>query len=430
MLQAMGDMRPPPSAQAASQPPPPPPLAPPYTLTKEIIDLLVREVEEYKGQCAYLFIHTLSQHPAFNSLGNGADILILAPPPHAIRNALQSLESQPEKKDRFAWAHAMFFTDGTHPIQSFSVLKEPDTDEVQTMKGIATVGGTHQRVLPDSAVKLEEIKQVGGANVEKVREGLQLLSGGKLTILCVTSSMMSIALDTPFAREQVGGLDAKCPVPPPGINVVGAPTQQALDVEARLYGDASGEPIRPKPTPVVDTQHEFDGKTIPESDFFGHCPDLRLRGKTKEQQLRPDFVQKLQSGPAVRQVLQDTSPDLHDDDRIATRGSNPSNIYTPRLRLQTDDGNGVRRALYYKTTARKEKGRTVCNHADFLKIGLKPYVARLCHPPPCFNAVRTHALSVPLCLFPLSPSLPRFFPQPKAADDQGHDRSGEGGRED
>jgi hypothetical protein len=396
MLQAMGDMPPPPSAQAASQPD--------DTLTKEIIDLLVEKVKVYDRQCACSFVHTISQHPTFSSAGKGTDILIIAPPPHAIHNAFQRLKSQPER-DSFAWAHAMFFTYGTPPIQSFSVLKEPDTDEVQTMKGIATVGGTHQRVLPDSAAKLEEIEQVGGANVEKVREGLHLLSGCKLTILCVTSSMMSIALDTPLADEQVGGLDAKCPVPPPGMNVLGAPTHQTLDVEARLYGDASGEPIRPKPTPADDARREFDGKMIPESDLFGHCPDLRLRGKTKEQQLHPAFIQKLQSGPAVRQVLQDTSPDLHDDDRIATRGSNPSNIYTPRVRLQADVRNGVRRALYTKTTTRSGKGRVVYNHADFLKIGLKPYVARLCHPlPPCFfNAVRTHALSVPLCLFPPFP---------------------------
>ena len=380
--QAMGDMRPPPSAHAASQPLRPSSLALRDTPTGNpvagvqlgmIKDFLVRGVEGYNRQCAELLLSTLSQHPAFKNLGNGADILILAPPPHAICSAFDRLPSQPER-DRLASAHVVFVTSGTHPIlQSTSVLKGPDTNEVVTMKGITTVEGTHQRVLPDSAAELAEIEQVGGANVEKVCT-LQLLPGGKLTILCVTSPMMSLALDTPFAREQVGGLDSKCPVPPPGVNVIGAPVQQTLDVEARLYGEASGEPIRPKPTPVDDAQGDFDGKKIPESELFGHCPDLRLRGKTKDQQLDPAFVLKLQSGPAVRQVLQDTSPHLHDDGSIATGGSNRSNIYTPRVRLQSDGGNGVRRALYSKTTTRysKGEGRVVYNHADFLKIGLKP----------------------------------------------------------
>ena len=301
-------------------------------------------------------------------VGNGDAFLIVA----ANNLALGGLPSTESLRERLAKAHVMRYPTGTSPISRTPIL-DPRTQQLQAqpLSGLKMADGTHQKVLPPSAQQLDAITQIRGVSVVD----RHVLPDAKVTILCVSSLMMSLALDEPLAREQIGGLDAKCPVPPPGLNVLGAGALASFDVEARLYGDASGEPIRPKPTPADDERREFDGKQIPESELFGHCPDLRLRGKTKEQQLQPVFIRKLQSGPAVRQVLQDTSPELHADEKIATRGSNPSNIYTPRVRLQVDSGTGVRRALYYKTTTRVAKGRVVYNHADFLKIGLKPYAA-------------------------------------------------------
>ena len=334
----------------------------------------LRQLPGYE-QCGERLLSSLSTSVLCDGLGHGDGLLILAPPNDALASALSSLE--PPSLSRLALAHVMVYPTDASPIGEAWALNPTCLDLtdrekiVQAVFGLKMADGTHQRIAPDSAEQLSEITEIRGASVVD----RHALPGAKVTILCVSSLMMSLALDEPLAREQVGGLDAKCPVSPPGLNVLGADGNASLDVEARLYGEASGDPIRPKPTPADDERREFVGKRIPESELFGHCPDLRLRGKTKEQQLQPVFIRTLQSGPAVRQVLQDTSPELHADERIATRGSNPSNIYTPRVRLQVDSGTGVRRALYYKTTTRVYKGRVVYNHTDFLKIGLKPYAA-------------------------------------------------------
>ena len=335
----------------------------------------LRQLPGY-GQCAEWLLGSLPLSVLPNVIGHGDGLLVLAPSNDALASALSSLDA-PELS-RLALAHVMIHPAGASPLRGMWALNPTCPDPLdranimQTVFGLRMADGTYQRIAPDSARQLSDITQINEASVAD----RHVLSDANVTILCVSSLMMSLALDVPLAKEQMGGLDAKCPVPPPGLNVLGADGHALLDVEARLYGEASGEPIRPKPTPAADERRKFDGKLIPESELFGHCPDLRLRGKTKEQQLQPVFIQKLQSAPTVRQVLQDTSPELHVDERIATRGSNPSNIYTPRIRLQADSGAGVRRALYYKTTTRVTKaGRVVCNHADFLKIGLKPYAA-------------------------------------------------------
>jgi len=325
-------------------------------------------------QFAKILLSALPQ-PTFADLDDGEALLIIAPMNMSLVQGV-SLLAAPDLC-RLAKAHVMVYdTKTASPFCDTWILnknhQDPTTESMMhRIFGLKMADGTFQRILPASSRQLTDITSIRGASVVD----RHIITETKTTILCVNSTMMSVAMEEPFALEQIGGLDAKCPVPPPGLNVLGA-GGGTFDVEARMYGKVSSEPIRPKPIADCGNRIEFEGKMIPENEVFGYCPDLRLRGKTKEMQMQPSFLLTLQEGPATCQVLQDTSPELYADERIAMQGSNTSNIYTPRLRLQVDSGAGVRRALYSKTTTRVSKGRVVYNHADYLKIGLKPPTQR------------------------------------------------------
>ena len=149
-------------------------------------------------------------------LGHGDGLLILAPDNDALNVTLPSLEAA--KRKRLALAHVMLYPTGASPFCRTWALNptcQELTDKekiVQAVFGLKMTDGTHQRIAPDSAEQLSNITEISGANVVD----RHALPDAKVTILCVSSLMMSLALDEPLAREQVGGLDAKCPVPPAG----------------------------------------------------------------------------------------------------------------------------------------------------------------------------------------------------------------------
>ena len=207
----------------------------------------------------------------------GMELLIIAPSDAAMGTVIQDLRNHENNAKCFIDAHIKFYRSG-HSLIERGMMPSAGSIKMEH--------GTAHAIEPANATQLAAIQQIGGAAVTH-----RIDSVNSVKILCVDSTMKAMRLFTEFRLEQI--MD-KTPLPGPGVTVVGTGPEDAYIVEVRLFGAATREPIRVKPTPE-DTE---------ERKKFGYC--------------------------RFGQVLADTNPELVDDEKVL-RGSNQQ---TPRLRLQ------------------------------------------------------------------------------------------------
>ena len=291
----------------------------------------------------------------------GLKVVLVAPSDNAI--IVEDLPKQNGHLKQLASAHVLYFSaSSSTPISVRSILPDEDspTPTLQRRAGMLMADGSWQGVEPQDATELEHITHIGGAKVNSRHP----LANGVGTILCVGSMLMSLSMDnhSEFRPEQVGGKEARAPVPAPSFTVLGAGPTTALDVKARLCGEVTQEQIRCRPEPDEAATRDFNGRQMKEREVFGYCPDLRSKAKAAS----------ADSKEPVRQVLHDTHPVLTVDG--PTGGDISGTIYTSRLFLPpaSADDRGVRRLPWFKGQG--------ANTACFLKIGVHPCVHCCPHP--------------------------------------------------